>query len=218
MMKYYRTPRTIAQLGLALALLTGCATAELGTAPFVCGDGDPQCPNGYKCATVSERRLCVKENIPISSDASLDAKAIKTDHPAFKDAPGDHAPDRTFPDGKAGIDKSIGDKTLAKLDNAKPKPDASQPKPDSAKPKPDSSKPKPDASQPKPDTGSACGSITYVGCCVGDVVKWCASGKLVSTDCSTEPVNIHCGWNTYGYYCTTLGGSDPSGTHPKNCP
>lgn len=29
-----------------------------------------------------------------------------------------------------------------------------------------------------------------------------------------------CGWDaTQGYYdCSTQGGSDPSGTHPKDCP
>ena len=48
---------------------------------------------------------------------------------------------------------------------------------------------------------TACGSIDYHGTCDGDVVKWCDSGELKTTDCA-ETGNT-CGWTGQqkGYYC-----------------
>lgn len=62
-----------------------------------------------------------------------------------------------------------------------------------------------------------CGAITIKGCCNGPVLQYCSAGALKQADCSTDP---KCGWNAQlNYYsCGTLGGSDPSGKHPKVCP
>jgi agmatine deiminase len=63
---------------------------------------------------------------------------------------------------------------------------------------------------------TGCGSITYQGCCDGEVLKWCENNALQTIDCSGNP---SCGWQaSAGYYdCGTSGAADPSGTYPKNC-
>ena len=64
--------------------------------------------------------------------------------------------------------------------------------------------------------GGACGTVSYEGCCEGQVVKYCDGGQLQQLDCSENP---SCGWSPeYSYYdCGTTGGQDPSGANPKSC-
>jgi agmatine/peptidylarginine deiminase len=61
-----------------------------------------------------------------------------------------------------------------------------------------------------------CGSLTSVGCCDGQVVRYCANGIANAIDCTSLP---SCGWDSSSsfYDCLTSGGSDPSGTYPKSC-
>ncbi len=64
---------------------------------------------------------------------------------------------------------------------------------------------------------SGCGSVSYEGCCSGSTLKYCSSGQLVTQSCASNP---SCGWSSSGavYDCGTVGGSDPSGLHPRTCP
>ncbi len=61
-----------------------------------------------------------------------------------------------------------------------------------------------------------CGTISYEGCCDGQVVTYCEEGQLKTIDCNENP---SCGWSSeYGYYdCGTGGGADPSGANPIVC-
>ena len=61
-----------------------------------------------------------------------------------------------------------------------------------------------------------CGKIGAKGCCDGQILKYCSSGKLKASDCNYNP---QCGWNaTKGNYtCSTNGGGDPSGKNPRSC-
>jgi len=75
----------------------------------------------------------------------------------------------------------------------------------------------------QPTTG--CGAITYEGCCVGTVTKWCdtASNTVAQVDCTTNPSDgsgTKCGWDATNkfYYCVPTASSDPSGTNPYACP
>lgn len=65
-------------------------------------------------------------------------------------------------------------------------------------------------------TTSACGTITYTGCCNGNVLTWCENDVIETIDC-TE--NLSCGWNSSdGFYnCGTAGSADPSGANPISC-
>ena len=81
---------------------------------------------------------------------------------------------------------------------------------------------------PTPDTGltdakvadsggsTACGGVSYEGCCDGKVLKYCDSGTLKTIDCASSP---KCGWDSSLslYDCGTSGGSDPSGKYPIAC-
>ena len=87
-------------------------------------------------------------------------------------------------------------------------------------PVPDQFLPPWDTFNPTPDMGSGggCGSITFQGCCAGQILWYCGGGtQLQKTDCTGSP---NCGWDsTYQYYaCSTAGTADPSGTHPMPCP
>jgi hypothetical protein len=66
-------------------------------------------------------------------------------------------------------------------------------------------------------TGGPCGSITFVGCCDGDRLRFCDHGVLKTIRCSLNP---SCGWYPMGgfYDCGSSGGVDPTGTYPKVCP
>ncbi len=70
----------------------------------------------------------------------------------------------------------------------------------------------------KKDTGgsAACGSVTYAGCCKGEVVYYCDKGALKTMDCKSSP---KCGWDaTNSFYdCGTKGTGDPSGKYPMKC-
>lgn len=76
-------------------------------------------------------------------------------------------------------------------------------------------RPASDAALPAPDS-NACGAVSYVGCCAGAQVLFCAGGALLTLDCSGDP---HCGWDpAKSYYtCGTDGQADPSGNHPRAC-
>lgn len=64
--------------------------------------------------------------------------------------------------------------------------------------------------------GGGCGSVTYEGCCQGEVIQFCDGGALQTIDCMENP---SCGWSSEGnfYDCGTPGGADPSGMNPKAC-
>ncbi len=64
---------------------------------------------------------------------------------------------------------------------------------------------------------TSCGPITKVGCCDGQLLKYCQNGSFKTLDCAPNP---SCGWDSYGslYDCSTSGGSDPSGVNTKACP
>jgi len=49
------------------------------------------------------------------------------------------------------------------------------------------------------------------------VLRFCAGGKALSTDCAGNP---KCGWNPAAglYSCGTAGKADPKGKHLKKCP
>ena len=66
---------------------------------------------------------------------------------------------------------------------------------------------------------TACGQVTSKGCCNGETVKYCASGKLVTKDCTKNSSGTKCGWDTKykSYSCGSSGLSDPNGTYPKAC-
>jgi V8-like Glu-specific endopeptidase len=61
-----------------------------------------------------------------------------------------------------------------------------------------------------------CGGVTFQGCCVGQLLKWCEEGQLKQADCADKP---SCGWNANGsfYDCGTDGAGDPSGNNPIIC-
>lgn len=42
---------------LGVGCLAGCVEPELGDVPFFCNNGDPECPDGYRC----EGNRCVRE-------------------------------------------------------------------------------------------------------------------------------------------------------------
>ncbi len=67
-----------------------------------------------------------------------------------------------------------------------------------------------------PDAAVGCGAITTQGCCQGKTLKYCDSGKLKISDCSSSP---KCGWDAASkfYDCGTGGGADPAGKHPLSC-
>ncbi len=67
---------------------------------------------------------------------------------------------------------------------------------------------------------SACAAVPPAGCCRGDVAVWCEGGALHELDCATEyGADTPCGWlsNQSYYYCRGTG-SDPTGTHARDCP
>ena len=70
----------------------------------------------------------------------------------------------------------------------------------------------------KLDTGgsSACGKVTFAGCCDGQTVYYCDKGALKKIDCTSNP---KCGWDSTGSYynCKTAGTADPSGKNSMSC-
>ena len=84
---------------------------------------------------------------------------------------------------------------------------------------PDAGTPKKDSGTPKKDsgTGPSCGTIKSQGCCDGNKVKYCASGKLNTKTCTGAKPK--CGWDsTKKYYtCGTTGKVDPAGKYPMKC-
>ena len=76
-----------------------------------------------------------------------------------------------------------------------------------------------DAGTPQKDTGTkpACGAIKSQGCCSGETVKYCVSGKLHTKSCASSP---KCGWDTTKKYytCGTTGQADPAGKYAMKCP
>ncbi len=63
---------------------------------------------------------------------------------------------------------------------------------------------------------TGCQKIGAEGCCAGTLLKFCEGDEIKVSECSGAPF---CGWNAAGgkYKCGTSGGSDPSGTFPKDC-
>ena len=66
------------------------------------------------------------------------------------------------------------------------------------------------------DPGQGCGSVSYEGCCEGQLLKYCEGGSLQTIDCNQQP---SCGWQPDGPYydCGTAGSPDPSGMSPMAC-
>ena len=62
---------------------------------------------------------------------------------------------------------------------------------------------------------TACGSVSYQGCCDGQNIKYCENNVLTAGTCQSS-----CGWDaTNGYYnCDVPAGADPSGSFPEACP
>jgi len=67
------------------------------------------------------------------------------------------------------------------------------------------------------DGAAPCGAVTGAGCCEGNVLKYCDSGKLRVLSCA---LNASCGWlaNAQLYDCGTPGQPDPQGKLPMACP
>ena len=63
---------------------------------------------------------------------------------------------------------------------------------------------------------TGCGNISTVGCCDGEIRKYCAGGKLWAKDCANSP---KCGWDSAKswYACGTSGAADPKSSHSKSC-
>ena len=76
-----------------------------------------------------------------------------------------------------------------------------------------------DAGPPKYDKGSGqkCGNITYTGCCVGTIAKYCSKGVLKTKDCAKDAKYKKCGWYNKFYTCTTSDKTDPSNKYPRLC-
>jgi len=61
-----------------------------------------------------------------------------------------------------------------------------------------------------------CNGIGWVGCCEGNILKYCEGDSVVVTECGDEG---NCGWKpSQNYYdCGTDGKADPSGENPMKC-
>lgn len=68
----------------------------------------------------------------------------------------------------------------------------------------------------KCESNDPCGGISFEGCCDGQILKYCAEGKVYTENCAGKP---QCGWkfNSQYYDCGTSGNADPSGNFPKAC-
>jgi hypothetical protein len=53
----------VAALGLAMGW-SGCAEPSLGTSPFYCNNGQPECPEGYECQPQGKVKVCVLPGTP----------------------------------------------------------------------------------------------------------------------------------------------------------
>jgi len=75
------------------------------------------------------------------------------------------------------------------------------------------------ADTPGADSPSSCSSTSLPkGCCKGQMLYTCETGKLVSMNCGAD--NGKCGWSASAsmYECGSSEGADPSGTYPRVCP
>ena len=99
----------LASAVLLLLPVSGCATPDLGLAPFICNKGDPQCPDGYVC----QNKICVREGYTVEGDAS---PRLDTSRPGS---------DGLSPDGP----QPIADRPSTKSDHPKT-PDQKSPTPD----------------------------------------------------------------------------------------
>jgi hypothetical protein len=76
----YRFPTTRMLAVLSLATLAGCAGLDLGDVPFFCNQGDPMCPDGYRC--VANR--CVRKGGGTQDGGMVPAEGgITTDWPSY---------------------------------------------------------------------------------------------------------------------------------------
>jgi MYXO-CTERM domain-containing protein len=68
------------------------------------------------------------------------------------------------------------------------------------------------------DASAACAGVGYIGCCIGDTLRYCAAGKLVEKSCAA--LGQHCGWDSLfaEYGCGSSAAADPSGKVPRACP
>lgn len=74
------------------------------------------------------------------------------------------------------------------------------------------------------DSGTGCGTMTILGECQGDIVRWCQDGAVQTVNCATEynperPDDFTCGLfdctndvnNCFGYWCVARAGKDCAG-------
>jgi MYXO-CTERM domain-containing protein len=68
------------------------------------------------------------------------------------------------------------------------------------------------------DASAACAGVGYVGCCLGDTLRYCSAGKLWDKSCAAA--GQHCGWDSLFsvYGCGSSATADPSGKNPRACP
>jgi hypothetical protein len=73
---------------VALLAAAGCQI-DLGEAPFLCHDGVPECPEGYVCAKVDGKKICVKEGSqpPILDGAPPSEGGTPDGQPPIPDGP-----------------------------------------------------------------------------------------------------------------------------------
>jgi hypothetical protein len=67
-----------------------------------------------------------------------------------------------------------------------------------------------------PPTMNGCGEVGATGCCMGQILLLCDSGRLDEVNCGSPQ---SCGWSASAnrYDCRTTGESDPSGQSPRAC-
>ncbi len=65
-----------------------------------------------------------------------------------------------------------------------------------------------------------CNGLSFLGCCDGQTLHWCAPDGLHSVDCAANPAPFNtCGWSfSKGFYDCGGTGADPSGVASPECP
>ncbi len=70
---------------------------------------------------------------------------------------------------------------------------------------------------PMPDVPGVCGAVSEIGCCDGDISRWCAGGMLFTDNCADY--GQLCGWvDGPDYYGCDGNGTAPSNDPPIECP
>lgn len=80
-------------VALAFTLAAGCVEPDLGEVPFLCNNGDPQCPEGYTCI---QDRYCLRSGSSLTDTQPWPDKGISDLYPSPELIKLDGAP--PFPD------------------------------------------------------------------------------------------------------------------------